>query len=135
MAEVVLAQLNPSMLAVAPDTSVAAQVALSQLNPSTLAMVPGAAVVALQLGPALRGPAGPAGPAGGPGAGGGDANLAWPQLTPLATWLIAHGLGKYPSVTVIDSAGDQVMGRIEYVDANTVRLVFSAAFSGTAYLN
>ena len=46
-----------------------------------------------------------------------------------------HGLGKRPSVTVVDSAGTAVIGEIEYLDDNTVRLTFCAAFSGTAYCN
>lgn len=51
------------------------------------------------------------------------------------TWTINHNLGKYPSVTVTDSTGRIVVGGVQYVDANTVILTFSGAFSGTAYLN
>lgn len=51
------------------------------------------------------------------------------------TWTINHNLKKFPSITVIDTAGTQVIGKIEYVDENNVKLTFSSAFSGKAYLN
>lgn len=57
------------------------------------------------------------------------------QAVPADQWQIAHNLGKYPSVTVIDSSGNTVFGKIEYSDENNITLIFSAAFSGTAYLN
>lgn len=46
-----------------------------------------------------------------------------------------HNLGKRPAVTVVDSAGTVVIGEVDYLDDNTVRLTFCAAFSGTAYFN
>ena len=61
--------------------------------------------------------------------------FVYPQLTPSAVWVIGHGLGNFPSVTVLDSSGNTVFGEITYTDANTVTLTFSAAFTGTAYLN
>lgn len=36
---------------------------------------------------------------------------------------------------IVDSAGTVVIGEIDYLDDNTVRLTFCAAFSGTAYFN
>lgn len=50
-------------------------------------------------------------------------------------WEINHNLNKYPSVTVIDTAGTTVEGQIEYVDANNIVVSFSAPFSGYANLN
>ena len=52
-----------------------------------------------------------------------------------ATWTIVHNLNKYPSVTVIDSSGDQVFANLNYVDENELVLDFGAEFSGKAYLN
>ena len=46
-----------------------------------------------------------------------------------------HTPGKRPAVTVVDSAGTVVIGEVDYLDDNTVRLTFCAAFSGTAYFN
>lgn len=52
-----------------------------------------------------------------------------------AEWTIVHSLRCYPSVTVIDSGGSVCVGEILYLDSNTVRVSFQAAFSGKAYLN
>lgn len=52
-----------------------------------------------------------------------------------SVWNINHGMGKRPSVTVIDTAGSVVQGEITYIDDNNLTLTFSAAFKGTAYLN
>lgn len=50
-------------------------------------------------------------------------------------WTITHNLACRPSVTVVDSTGTLVIGQVEYLDDNNVRLTFSAAFGGEAYLN
>ncbi len=57
------------------------------------------------------------------------------QMTALATWAIAHGLNRYPSVTVVDSTGTKVDGDVHYDDADSITVYFSAAFAGVAYLN
>ena len=51
------------------------------------------------------------------------------------TWNITHNLNFFPNVTVVDSAGTVLEGEIEYISANSIRLTFSAAFSGNAYLS
>jgi hypothetical protein len=51
------------------------------------------------------------------------------------TWTIVHNLNFKPNVTIMDSAGSIVEGEIEYLDNNSVRLTFSYAFSGNAYLS
>jgi hypothetical protein len=57
------------------------------------------------------------------------------QAAASSDWTINHNLEKYPSVTVVDSAGSAVMGETLYIDANKIRIIFSAPFSGRAYLN
>ena len=52
-----------------------------------------------------------------------------------ATWVINHNLGKYPSVSTVDSAGSIINGAITYNNANTITVVFTSATSGKAYLN
>lgn len=64
-----------------------------------------------------------------------DKNYEHNQASVSASWNINHNLGKKPSVTIIDSGGNQVIGDIVYVDDNNVTLNFTAAFSGTATLN
>jgi hypothetical protein len=49
--------------------------------------------------------------------------------------IVTHNLGKFPSITVIDTANTVVTGEYTYIDSNNVTLKFSAAFAGKAYLN
>ena len=51
-----------------------------------------------------------------------------------ATWTITHALGGRPSVTVVDSGFTKVYGEIVYDSDTQVRVLFSAPFSGFAYL-
>lgn len=67
--------------------------------------------------------------------GGGDKSFTFTQATAEKKWEIAHNMGKYPSVTVADSAGSEVVGEVQYVDSNNVILLFASPFSGVAYLN
>jgi hypothetical protein len=48
---------------------------------------------------------------------------------------VTHDLGKYPAVTVIDSAGDEVEGDVAYAGVNSLTVRFSAPFSGTVTCN
>lgn len=57
------------------------------------------------------------------------------EFMPTADLTVTHGLNKRPAVTVIDSAGDEVIGAITYLDLNTVRAVFSAPFGGRIICN
>lgn len=57
------------------------------------------------------------------------------QAVPSAKWEITHNLKKYPSVTVVDSAGEAVIITPTYIDENSLILDFGAEFSGKAYLN
>ena len=86
-----------------------------------------------------QGPAGPPGAAGAQGPQGipglSGANYVHTQAVPDADWTITHGLGRYPSVTVVDSAGSTVLGNVEYLSANQVVVHFNGAFGGSAYLN
>lgn len=56
------------------------------------------------------------------------------QTVAAAEWVVTHNLGCYPSVTIVDSAGDACFGEIHYVSENQLKIKFSAAFQGTAYL-
>jgi len=71
----------------------------------------------------------------GAGAGGGDKNFVYQQQASSATWTIAHNLEKYCAVTVVDTALNEVLGDVIYLDRNTVQLKFSAPFSGEAFCN
>jgi hypothetical protein len=57
------------------------------------------------------------------------------QDTPASQWNITHNLGKFPSVSVVDSADQEVIGEVEHVSDTVLRVTFSAAFSGKVYIN
>jgi hypothetical protein len=44
-------------------------------------------------------------------------------------------MNKYPSVSVVDSAGSTVVGDVLYDSLNQVTITFSAPFSGKAFFN
>jgi hypothetical protein len=65
----------------------------------------------------------------------GDLNYTHNQNSASATWVVNHNLGKRPSITVVDSAGDQCFGEVTYDNNNQVTIRFTAPFGGVAYLN
>ena len=80
-----------------------------------------------------QGEPGPQGPQGEPGADG-DKNYT-STFMPTDTLLVTHNLNKYPSVDVINSAGDEVIGSVQYLTVNSLIVSFSAAFGGTITCN
>jgi type IV secretory pathway protease TraF len=64
-----------------------------------------------------------------------DKHYAHDQGIPSIVWSITHGLNKYPSVLAVDTANSVVVGQIEYIDLNNIKITFNASFSGSAYLN
>lgn len=64
-----------------------------------------------------------------------DKHFTHLQKSASRTWVIQHNLNTFPSVTVVDSAGNVVCGEVHYNNANQVTIEFTAAFSGKAYLN
>ncbi|SRR5579884_1190053 len=77
--------------------------------------------------PGPQGVQGPIGPARG--------NFDYTQGTASTIWNIAHNLGYYPSVTVIDSLGREVEADVHYLDSNNITIYFTAALAGQAFLN
>ncbi len=65
----------------------------------------------------------------------GDKTYVHYQNVQSDTWEIQHNLDKYPSVTVVDSANNIVIGDIRYIDANNVVITFTVPFSGKAFCN
>jgi len=72
---------------------------------------------------------------------GGNVNVSYTdtyvhvQGLPSSSWVVTHNMNKYPSVTVIDSASNEVEGEVTYNSLNSVTITFSGSFSGTAYFN
>lgn len=65
----------------------------------------------------------------------GDKHYVYNQVVALNEWNIQHNLNKYPSVTIVDSAENVVVGDVVYIDKNNVRILFVGSFSGKVYLN
>lgn len=57
------------------------------------------------------------------------------QIVSAFTWTVTHNLNRFPSVTIIDSAGSVVLGEVKHISENQIELNFNAPFSGKAYLN
>lgn len=64
-----------------------------------------------------------------------DKNYVHIQDASSGTWVVTHNLNKYPSVSVVDSAGSTVVGYVFYDTLNQVTITFSAPFSGKAFFN
>ena len=64
-----------------------------------------------------------------------DKHYTHNQVAASSSWEITHNLGKHPSVSIVDSGGNWVVGDIAYTNKNTLTINFTAAFSGKAYLN
>lgn len=52
-----------------------------------------------------------------------------------SAFTITHSLNKYPSVTVIDSAGSEVIGDIQHTSKNTFNITFNANQSARVFVN
>ena len=57
------------------------------------------------------------------------------QGSAATSWTIAHNLGYYPNVSIVDSSGNVVIGDVQHSSNNQVVVSFSGAFSGSAYLS
>ena len=64
-----------------------------------------------------------------------NVNFDFTQGVPSSSWVINHGLNKYPSVTVVNESKEVMIGSIQYIDKDNITITFSAPFSGYAYLN
>jgi len=57
------------------------------------------------------------------------------QLTPAYEWIIVHNFGFIPNVYTTDLQGNEFEGVVVPVDASTIKIVFTEAVSGYAYLS
>lgn len=81
--------------------------------------------------PGPQGSPGPPGDDGQPGTPGGTQFLL-NQVVPAATWLVAHNLGYFPHITILDSSGEVVLTDIHHTDVNNAVLTFSSPTTGKA---
>ena len=64
-----------------------------------------------------------------------DKSYKHTQIQASKTWNIKHDLKKIPSVTIIDSGGNEVIGDIKLLSENELVITFTYEFSGSAILN
>jgi len=64
-----------------------------------------------------------------------DKTFVFTQTVPSLVWSVQHNLGKFPSVTVVDTGNTTVISQIDYIDNNNLTITNSAQFAGKAYLN
>lgn len=64
-----------------------------------------------------------------------DLHFVYIQDSPALVWNIEHNLGKNPSVRIEDTTGADIIGEIDYINNNTIRIQFAVSVAGTAYLN
>lgn len=57
------------------------------------------------------------------------------QIMSSNVWIVNHTLDKFPSVSVVDTGGNLVMGDVEYITTSQLKISFNHEFSGKAYLN
>lgn len=64
-----------------------------------------------------------------------DKAFVFEQEKPTNVWLIEHEMEKHPSVSIVDNEGLLIMGDVQYIDTNNVKVTFATEFAGKAYLN
>ena len=62
-------------------------------------------------------------------------NFVYLQNVASTIWPVQHNLNKFPQIITLDSSGNVVIGDVAYVDSNNIRVQFSSAIGGTAYLS
>jgi len=83
-----------------------------------------------------QGPPGPPGPPGPAGSAGSAVYIFTQAGMPAATWVIPHGLGRYPNVKLFHSSGEVMQADWAYTDINTITIgPMVAAVTGKAYLS
>jgi hypothetical protein len=62
-------------------------------------------------------------------------NYIFDKQVASATWVILHNMGKFPSVTIVDTANDEIDAEVKHNSNTQLTITFSAPVSGKAYLN
>jgi len=64
-----------------------------------------------------------------------DMNFVHVQSVSSTSWAVNHGLGKYPSVTLLDDLGNEFSGEVQHSDTDNVLITVSPATTGKAIFN
>lgn len=77
---------------------------------------------------------GPPGPPGSQGVGS-DRNYVHTQNSISTTWVVNHNLGKWPCVTIVDSAGTEFEADVVHNSMDQLTIHLAIASTGLAYVN
>lgn len=69
------------------------------------------------------------------GASGGGMAASYQQAVAAQVWTVAHNLGRFPHVRVVDNLRKTLVADVEDVDANVVQIIHSAALTGYVYFS
>ena len=64
--------------------------------------------------------------------GGADMPFTHNQTTESSIWTVVHNLGHFADITIVDGAGEQVIGKIVHDSVNQATITFSQPITGTA---
>lgn len=56
------------------------------------------------------------------------------QTTPSNEWIIKHNLNTFPPITFIREDGVEFMGRVTYINENTIKMNSTKLITGTALI-
>lgn len=65
----------------------------------------------------------------------GDVRYVHDQPVSLTPWVISHGLGKFPGVTLVDSGLSEIEADVRYDSLNQVTVTFAVPVAGKAFLS
>lgn len=65
----------------------------------------------------------------------GDVRYVHDQPVSLTPWVISHGLGKFPGVTLVDSDMSEIGADVRYDSLNQVTVTFAVPVAGKAFLS
>lgn len=64
-----------------------------------------------------------------------NSSFVYTQQTPATMWDITHGMNMIPNVTTEDAQGNDIVGILDIVDNNRIKIYFNTPIAGKAYLS
>lgn len=64
-----------------------------------------------------------------------NSSFVFTQSTPSTMWDITHGMNMIPNVTTEDTLGNDIVGILDVVDNNRLKIYFNTPVAGKAYLS
>lgn len=64
-----------------------------------------------------------------------NSSFQFTQSTPSTVWFIQHNMGIVPNVSTEDLDGNDIVGSVEIIDNNSLKIYFSEPVAGKAYLS